>query len=119
MPWGSRDATTANCGCCLSIHEVVDGSRKGKPTRVLISCELLTPINTMRVTLRDISRTTAHVIGARTVPVDCDAILRRGPLFAAVRVSSVTGDEALLKFYRPMSADDIEAILPGAALPPR
>lgn len=93
----------------------VTGTRKPKPTRVLISCELLTPINTVRVTLRDISRTSAHVIGARTVPADCDAILRRGPLFAAVRVGSVKGDEALLKFYRPLTPEEIDAILPGGS----
>ena len=89
------------------------GTGKAKPTRVLISCELLTPINTVRVTLRDISRTGAHVIGARTVPADCDAVLRRGSLFAAVRVVSVKDNEAQLKFYRQLALEEIEAILPG------
>ena len=91
------------------------GTGKAKPTRVLISCELLTPINTVRVTLRDISRTGAHVIGARTVPADCDAVLRRGSLFAAVRVVSVKDNEAQLKFYRQLALEEIEAILPGGA----
>lgn len=98
----------------MTVHSEVAGARKPKPTRVLISCELLTPINTVRVTLRDISRTGAHVIGARTVPADCDAILRKGPLFAAVRVISVTDNEAQLKFYRQLSLAEIDAILPGA-----
>ena len=99
----------------MTIHADVAGSRKPKPTRVLISCELLTPINTVRVTLRDISRTSAHVIGARTVPPDCDAILRKGTLFAAVRVTSVKDNEAQLKFYRQLSLAEIDAILPGGA----
>ena len=97
----------------MTVHAEVAGSRKSKLTRVLISCELLTPINTVRVTLRDISRTGAHVIGARTVPPECDAILRRGPLFAAVRVTAVKDNEAQLKFYRELSPAEIEAILPG------
>lgn len=99
----------------MTVHAEVAGARKPKPTRVLISCELLTPINTVGVTLRDISRSSAHVIGARTVPADCDAILRRGSLFAAVRVECVKDNEAQLKFYRPLSVDEIDAILPGAA----
>ena len=99
----------------MTVHAEVGGARKPKPTRVLISCELLTPINTVRVTLRDISRSSAHVIGARTVPSDCDAILRRGSLFAAVRVQSVKDNEAQLKFYRQLSLDEIDSILPGAA----
>ncbi len=99
----------------MTVHAEVAGGRKPKPTRVLISCELLTPINTVRVTLRDISRSSAHVIGARTVPADCDAILRRGSLFAAVRVLAVKDNEAQLKFYRQLSLQEIDAILPGAA----
>lgn len=97
----------------MTVPAEISGTGKPKPTRVLISCELLTPINTVRVTLRDISKTSAHVIGARTVPPECDAILRRGPLFAAVRVVSVKDNEAQLKFYRQLSLDEIGAILPG------
>jgi hypothetical protein len=47
------------------------------------------------------------------VPPECDAILRRGPLFAAVRVVSVKDNEAQLKFYRQLSLDEIGSILPG------
>lgn len=97
----------------MTVPAEISGTGKPKPTRVLISCELFTPINTVRVTLRDISKTSAHVIGARTVPPECDAILHRGPLFAAVRVVSVKDNEAQLKFYRQLSLDEIGSILPG------
>jgi hypothetical protein len=110
---GVNDGSAYQGASRVTVQADMAGTRKPKPTRVLISCELLTPINTVRVTLRDISKTSAHVIGARTVPADCDAILRRGPLFAAVRVVSVKDNEAQLKFYRQLSLDEIGAILPG------
>ena len=110
---GVNDGSAYQGASRVTVQADIADARKPKPTRVLISCELLTPINTVRVTLRDISKTSAHVIGARTVPADCDAILRRGPLFAAVRVVSVKDNEAQLKFYRQLSLDEIGAILPG------
>ena len=103
----------------MSVHSVVAGSRRPKRTRVLMSCDLLTPVSTLKVTVRDISRTGAHIIGAKGIPEECDAILRRGALFAAVRISWVKGDEAGLKFYRQLSAEEIEGTLPGALLPQR
>lgn len=95
----------------MTAHSVVGGSKRPKPTRVLIVCELLTESGNHRVTVRDISRSTAHIIGAKRVPAETDAILRRGDLFAAVRIGPVDGDEAELKFYRQLSPQEIENAL--------
>ena len=95
----------------MTAHSVVGAARRPKPTRVLIVCDLLTVSGTHRVTVRDISRTGAHIIGAKRVPPDSDAILRRGDLFAAVRIGSVDGDEAELEFYRQLSPQEIENAL--------
>ena len=92
----------------MTAHSVVGGSKRPKPTRVLIVCDLLTESGNHRVTVRDISRSGAHIIGAMRVPPETDAILRRGDLFAAVRIGSVKGDEAELKFYRQLSGQEIE-----------
>lgn len=99
----------------MTAHSNVGGSGRVKPTRVLIACELFTPLSTQKVTVRDISRTSAHISGVRSITGDCDAILRRGSLFVAVRVSQVSGDEATLKFYRQLTPDEIARALPGAS----
>ena len=95
----------------MTAHSVVGASKRPKPTRVLIVCDLVTVSGNHRVTVRDISRSSAHIIGARRVPPESDAILRRGDLFAAVRIGPVEGDEAELKFYRTLSPQEIEAAL--------
>jgi len=101
----------------MTAHSAVEGKGRAKPTRVLISCELFCPTCTQKVTVRDISRTSAHITGARGIPGECDAILRRGSLFLAVRVTGIKGDEATLKFYRQLSPEEIARALPGAQFP--
>lgn len=95
----------------MTAHTVVGASKRPKPTRVLIACDLLTESGIHRVTVRDISRNGAHIIGAKRVPSETDAILRRGDLFAAVRIGPVESDEAELKFYRQLSPQEIENAL--------
>ena len=95
----------------MTAHTVVGASKRPKPTRVLIACDLITVSGNHRVTVRDISRSSAHIIGARRVPAETDAILRRGDLFAAVRIGPIEGDEAELKFYRQLSPQEIENAL--------
>lgn len=99
----------------MTAHSQMGAGGRAKPTRVLIACELFTPLSTQKVTVRDISRTGAHITGMRGITGDCDAILRRGSLFVAVRVSQATGDEATLKFYRQLTPDEIARALPGAS----
>ena len=98
----------------MTAHSNVGGTGRAKPTRVLIACELFTPLSTQKVTVRDISRTGAHITGVRSISGDCDAILRRGSLFVAVRLSQVSGDEATRKFYRQLTPDELARALPGA-----
>jgi hypothetical protein len=50
------------------------------------------------------------------VPSDCDAIFRRGSLFAAARVSWVRGGEIGISFYRELSSEEVEASLPNTLL---
>ena len=95
----------------MTAHTVVGASKRPKPTRVLIACDLITASGNHRVTVRDISRSSAHIIGAKRLPAETDAILRRGDRFAAVRIGPVEGDEAELKFYRQLSPQEIENAL--------
>jgi hypothetical protein len=78
---------------------------------------LVTPAGSQKVRLRDISRTGAQVIVEKDPPIGCDAILHRGRLFAASRIAWIKGDEVGLEFYRKLSADEIEGILPGSLKP--
>jgi hypothetical protein len=50
------------------------------------------------------------------VPSDCDAIFRRGSLFAAAHVSWVRGGEVGISFYRELSPEEVEASLPNTLL---
>lgn len=55
--------------------------------------------------------TGAQVTSREKLPTGCDVVLKRGSLFAAARVASVSGDEATLRFYRELSDDEIERAL--------
>ena len=100
----------------MSFHSSVDTPRRASRTKVLMSGVLLTPAGAQKVTLRDISRTGAHLVGTKDVPTDCDAIFRRDSLFAAARVSWVRGGEVGLQFYRELEPEEIEGSLPATIL---
>jgi hypothetical protein len=100
----------------MSIHSKVGTDRATEHRRVLISGLLVTPAGDRRVMIRDISPSGAQVTSREKIPNGCDAILRRGPLFAAARVVSENGDEASLHFYRELSDDEIERALVTTAL---
>jgi hypothetical protein len=106
----------------MSLHSAIEAApaaeaaRRTKRTRVLMTGVLLTADGSHKVTIRDISRTGAQIAGAKNIPRDCDAIFRRGTLFAAARVAWVTGDEAGVTFYRELSPDEIDGCLPAALL---
>jgi hypothetical protein len=80
---------------------------------VLISGMLVTPAGDRRVMIRDISPTGAQLTCREKLPSNCDVLLKRGSLFAAARIAGVNGDEADLRFYRELSADEIERALVG------
>jgi hypothetical protein len=100
----------------MSAHSSIGAPRRTRRTRVLMTGVLMTPAGAQKVILRDISRTGAHLAGASDVPSDCDAIFRRGSLFAAARVSWVRGGEIGISFYRELSSEEVEASLPNTLL---
>ena len=65
--------------------------------------------------IRDISPAGAHVTCREKLPSNCDVLLKRGSLFAAARLTAVSGDEASLRFYRELSNDEIEGALMAGA----
>ena len=95
----------------MSIHSKVGTDRSAEHRRVLIAGLLATPVGDRRVMIRDISPTGAQVTSREKLPTGCDVVLKRGSLFAAARVASVSGDEATLRFYRELSDDEIERAL--------
>ena len=84
--------------------------------RVLMVGSLITPDGTQKVTIRNVSRTGAHVVVTGELPKGCDVMFKRGSLFAAAHVAWVRRDEAGIRFYRELSADEVEATLPTTLL---
>ena len=95
----------------MTVHSKVDGGRSADHRRVLISALLVTPAGERRIMIRDISPKGAHVTSRERIPHSCDAILKRGPLFAAARVVSESDGEVALQFYRELSDEEIERAL--------
>jgi len=84
-----------------------DSSRSFKRTKVLMCGTLMTPEGAYRVTIRDISGTGAQISATDPIPNECDAVFRRGSLFAAARVAWSRKNEAGIKFYRDLTPDEI------------
>lgn len=94
-----------------TVAEEIVSTRRTKRTRVLMTGTLMTPYGAFKVRIRDISRTGAQIGAEAMVPPDCDAILKRGSLFAAARVSWSRGSEAGLRFYRQLEAEEVDSTL--------
>ena len=84
-------------------------NRPAARSRVLMNATLMTPEGAISVRIRDISRTGAQIWGESDVPVDCDAVLKRGSFFAAARVVRAGGRNAGLQFYRQLSDEEFAA----------
>ncbi len=82
-------------------------NRAQKRKRVLMTVILFTPDGALKVRLRDLSSTGAHVVADIRMLSDCDALLKKGPLFVAARVVWTKDKEAGLKFYRELSDKEI------------
>jgi hypothetical protein len=67
---------------------------------------LMTPDGAVAVRIRDISVVGAQIWAPSPVPGNCDAILKRGALFAAVRVLRSSERAVGLQFYRELSAEE-------------
>ena len=86
-----------------------DSARAGRRTRVLMTGTLLTPKCAHKVVIRDVSPTGAHVSALDYIDAGCDAILKRGSLFAAARVAWTDGKEAGISFYRELSPAEVDS----------
>lgn len=82
-------------------------SRSDKRTKVLMVGTLFTPNGAQHVKIRDISSTGAQLAATGAIPEGCDALFRRGSLFAAARVAWARDDQAGIEFYRDLSANEI------------
>jgi PilZ domain len=81
-------------------------ARKNLRSHVLLSGMLMTPAGAVAVRIRDISISGARLWAESQVPVDCDAILKRGSFFVAAKVVRSSDKSVGLKFYRRLSVDE-------------
>lgn len=82
-------------------------SRAEKRTKVLMIGTLLTPEGAQKVKIRDISSTGAHLSSTGRITDGCDALFKRGSLFAAARVAWSRNDQAGIEFYRDLSPTEV------------
>jgi len=75
-------------------------------SHVLMTATLMTPHGALSVRIRDISVAGAQIWAESGIPSDCDAILKRGPFFAAARVIRTGDRTAGLQFYRLLSDEE-------------
>jgi hypothetical protein len=82
-------------------------ARKGERKRVLMRGTVFTPERVAVVWIRDISAKGALVAGDEPLPVNCDVIFKRGPIFAAAHIAWSNETGAGLKFYRDLADCDV------------
>ena len=86
-------------------------------SHVLMTATLMTPHGALSVRIRDISVAGAQIWAESGIPSDCDAVLKRGPFFAAARVVR-TGDRAAgLEFYRLLSDEEFASAFHRSSRP--
>ena len=88
---------------------ITDSTRGARRTRVLMTGTLLTPQCAHKVVIRDVSPTGAQVTAPDMIQGNCDAILKRGSLFAAARIAWAEGREAGIRFYRELSEEEVDS----------
>jgi hypothetical protein len=94
-------------------NEDFQPNRKGARKRVLMRGTLFTPDGAFVVWIRDISNNGALVACKDRLPVECDVIFKRGPIFAAAQIAWVNETGAGIKFYRDLSDNAVaSATLP-------
>ena len=94
-----------------SAAQLLEAQRTAKRTRVLLTGTLFTPDGVQRVLIRDISRGGALLAVESEVAANCDAIFKRGTLFAAARVAWSSEQEAGLRFYRELTPVEVDSTL--------
>jgi hypothetical protein len=79
---------------------LLEDERVSSRRRVLLTGTLMTPEGAVQVRVREISQSGAQIWAERPIPADCDAVYKRGSLFAAARIVWSEEHYAGLKFYR-------------------
>lgn len=74
---------------------------------VLLTGTLMTPEGAVQVRVGEISRSGAQIWVERPIRADCDAVYKRGSLFAAARVIWSEEHHAGLQFYRDFPLNDL------------
>jgi hypothetical protein len=92
-------------------------ARAGQRKRVLMRGTVYTPDGASMVWIRDISSNGALVAGDDPLPSGCDAIFKRGAIFAAAHIAWSNETGAGLKFYRDLA--DCEVASAELPLPNR
>ena len=107
----------------MSVHIPIGGKtspakapRQVRRARVLMSAVLHTSTGPKRVTVHDISRNGDQIASRDEIPNDCDVLFERGGVCAAARVIRVAKGEAGIRFYRELSAEEIDGTLPSTLL---
>jgi len=77
-------------------------------THVLLTGTLMTPEGAVQVRVRNISADGAQIWAERPIRADCDAVLKRGALFAAAKVIWADEHHAGLSFYRNLTRDEFD-----------
>jgi hypothetical protein len=76
-----------------------------------MSGTLFAPDGAHKVIIRDISRTGALIAAETRISPDCDAIFKRGSVFAAARIAWSDEKEAGLRFYRELTQAEVDSTL--------
>jgi len=90
-----------------TVAKDLQSARKGERKRVLMRGTVFSPAGAAVVWIRDISPTGALVSGDDPLPVNCDVIFKRGPIFAAAHVAWSNDSGTGLEFYRNLAECDI------------
>lgn len=94
-------------GAISAATDAAQSERGGPRRRVIMTATLLTRDGAFKVRIRDISQVGAQIVGAAGVRKGSDTLLKRRSLFAAAQVVWSEGDEAGLKFYRKLTAEEL------------
>ncbi len=81
--------------------------RNAQRTRVLMRGTIYSPVGAGTVWIRDISNEGALVTTDLKLSPDAELIFKRGPIFAAALVVRADVAGTALKFYRPLSDEQL------------
>ncbi|HVM37096.1 MAG TPA: PilZ domain-containing protein [Sphingomicrobium sp.] len=81
--------------------------RFAKRKRVLMTGVLFTPDGAIKVRVRDISATGANLHADIRMLPDCDAVFKKGPVFAAARVAWCRDRDVGINFYRELTEQEV------------